>query len=180
MSNQNKIIVTTLLIVGAIAERLWFDMGPNVELITFATFAASFYLGKKFALLLPLLILGITDVALGNSSILVFTWSAYAIIALGSVFFSRFGKTPFLRVSAATTGGAIASIWFFLWTNFGVWLLDQWGMYTNDAAGLLASYINGLPFLRNQLLGNVIIFSLGFSAFEALKLRSKKLFYAYR
>ena len=51
----------------------------------------------------------------------------------------------------------IASLQFFLVTNFGVWLM--WSMYPHTPTGLLGCYEAGLPFFRNQLVGD-----LGFAA----------------
>ena len=52
-------------------------------------------------------------------------------------------------------GGLISSVIFFLWTNFGVVLTTT--MYTKDLSGLLASYINAIPFFRPQLVGNLLL-----------------------
>ena len=51
--------------------------------------------------------------------------------------------------------GVGGSLWFFAWTNFGVWLMD--GLYPSTLDGLLASYVAGLPFLRTMLLGNLVL-----------------------
>lgn len=157
------------LIVLALGERLWFDLGPNVELVTLATFLAAFYIGKKAALIVPLVTLAISDIFLGNTSIMLFTWSAYGVIALGAVFIRRLPKRLWTRISVATGGGVVASLWFYVWTNFGVWLLDSWGMYPKTFVGLIVCYINGLPFLRNQLGGNLLLIPLGFGMVEILK-----------
>ncbi|KKQ36309.1 MAG: hypothetical protein US52_C0002G0002 [candidate division WS6 bacterium GW2011_GWA2_37_6] len=52
-------------------------------------------------------------------------------------------------------GGIISTVIFFLWTNFGVVLTTS--MYPKTIEGLGQSYINGLPFITNQLAGNLII-----------------------
>lgn len=152
----------------ALIERLWFDLGPNVELITLVTFIAGFYLGKKFSLMIPLLVLAISDIFLGNTNIMLFTWSAYLLIGI----ISQIGQIRVIRQSSirrifmATGGGVVASLWFYLWTNFGVWFLDSWGMYPGTFTGLINCYLNGLPFLKNQLLGNLIFIPAGFLAIE--------------
>lgn len=77
------------------------------------------------------------------------------------------------RILQATGLGVGASLWFYLWTNFGVWLLDSWGMYPKTLAGLLESYWYGLPFLKLNLLGNFIFVPLSFTCVEILKLKLK-------
>lgn len=168
--NFKKIFILLTLISVALVERLWFDLGDNVELVTLAALVASFYLGKKQSFIVTLTILAISDIFLGNTSIALFTWTGYAAIVFGASFIKSFAQTPFKKIIAATGAGIIASVWFYLWTNFGVWFLDSWGMYANDITGLTASYINGLPFLRNQLVGNFIIIPLVFLVIEGIKL----------
>ncbi len=153
---NKKIILGIVIVVLATTERLWLDLGENVELVTMTAFIASFYLGKRWGILLPLFVLGITDLTLGNTPIAWFTWSAYVAIGAVAYIFGRNAKTFARKITGSCAGGISAALWFFLWTNFGVWLLDSWGMYSNDISGLIASYINGLPFLKNQLFGNML------------------------
>ncbi len=174
MLNHFKIFIPKFLLIGgligiALIERLWFDLGPNVELITVVTFIAAFYLGKKAAIIIPLVTLAISDAFIGNTSIALFTWSAYIVIGLISYFISKSSKSTFTRILIATGGGAGACVWFYLWTNFGVWLLDSLGMYSKDLSGLIASYIAGIPFLRNQLVSNLIIVPTVFSVIELIR-----------
>lgn len=51
-------------------------------------------------------------------------------------------------------GCLISSVFFWLWTNFGVWLLS--GMYKTTATGLLQCYEFALPFLGNSTLAAII------------------------
>ncbi len=46
-----------------------------------------------------------------------------------------------------------SSVLFFLVTNFAVWAASSW--YPPTFEGLIASYIAGLPFLRNMFIGDV-------------------------
>ena len=172
-----KFLICASLVSLALFERLVFDLGPNVELITLVTFIAAFYLGRKEALIVGITSLAISDIFIGNTSIALFTWSAYAVIALGAWFNKRFAKNWFSRILIGTGGGAIASFWFFLWTNFGVWLLDSWQMYPDNISGLLQSYIAGLPFLKLQLLGNLLFLPLGFGIVELGLLVYQKIFF---
>ena len=61
------------------------------------------------------------------------------------------------RVVWGTGAGIGGSLFFYLWTNFGVWFLDSWGMYSKDLGGLVYCYMNGLPFLKNSLKSSVIL-----------------------
>ena len=164
-----------MILIGlATAERLWWDLGPNIELITLTTVLAGFYLDKKAAIIVALLTLAISDIFLGNTAIMLFTWSAYLVIAFVSIYLKSKTNTSSKRIILATFGGGLGSFWFYLWTNFGVWLLDSWGMYSKDISGLIICYVNGLPFLKNQLLCNLMIIPVGFILTEVSLLIFKK------
>ena len=50
-----------------------------------------------------------------------------------------------------------SSLFFYIWTNFGVWCLSHGMWYTFDIDGLVKCYVAGLSFLRNMFLGNLIL-----------------------
>ncbi len=179
-----------ILFLVAFLERVVFDLGPNIELVTAAMILSSFYLGQRQTLWLVLLIMVSTDLVLGNTSIFIFTWSGFLIPAIfasdalkqfkklitnhlpAQAGQSRITKKIFNTFSLITIGVS-SNIFFYLWTNFGVWLLDSWGMYSNDLSGLLMSYINGLPFLKMQMISTLIFVPTGFFLTEAALSLSK-------
>jgi hypothetical protein len=55
-------------------------------------------------------------------------------------------------VSAIAATALASSVSFFLITNFMVWATSQ--LYPHTIAGLTASYVAGIPFYQNQLLGD--------------------------
>jgi hypothetical protein len=65
--------------------------------------------------------------------------------------------------------GIFASLFFFLWTNFGVWISDSFHMYPTTWVGLINCYFAGLPFLKLNLAGNLFFISVSFSVVEAIK-----------
>ena len=69
-----KILVGLLLVAAALFERIFFDLGPNVELVTLTTFLAGAYLGFPYSFFVPLATLFISDLVLGNSLIFLFTF----------------------------------------------------------------------------------------------------------
>ncbi|MDX1666478.1 MAG: DUF6580 family putative transport protein, partial [Saprospiraceae bacterium] len=60
----------------------------------------------------------------------------------------------------------LASVVFFLITNFGVWAGSP--LYPPTAEGLAACYIAGIPFFWNTLLGDLFFTGALFGAFELL------------
>lgn len=164
---MKKIILAAILILLALAFRTWWHLAPNIEYVTAAALLAGAYLGKKYAILVPLIIMVLSDTLIGNTNIFLFTWSAYLIIGLaGSKYLIL--KTKYL-IPKATGLGITAALWFFLWTNFGVWALDSWGMYPKTLAGLINCYLMGLSFLKLNLLGNLFFVPVSFGIVEMVK-----------
>ena len=183
-----KLIMAVLLVTLGVLFRTVWHLGPNVEFVTSATLLAGAYLGKKWAFIVPVSIMAISDLTLGNTNIFLFTWSAYLIIGLTGHQLLKDQKHPFgtfgkLSASKLRTSrlniknnkifkamgiGIGASAWFFLWTNFGVWLLDSWGMYPKTITGLIDAYIMGIPFLKYNLIGNLFLVPLSFLSVEIL------------
>jgi hypothetical protein len=154
-----KILVAAGLVALGVLGRTVFDLPPNVELVTLSTFLASAYLGGIFAPLVPLAIMVVSDVVIGNTPIFIFTWSAYIFVGIGALLLRRHKNNDVNLVSAATLGAVPSSLFFYFWTNFGVWYQ---GWYPPTLHGLLESYTMGLPFLKFNLVGNLIFVPLGF------------------
>ncbi len=154
-----KIFAAVGLIALGVLGRTVFDLPPNVELVTLSCFLASVYLGGAFSVLVPLATMIVSDMAIGNTQIFIFTWSAYIVIGLSALVLRRFRKDDVNLVSGSTLFAVPSSLLFYLWTNFGVWYQ---GWYPPTLAGLLESYAMGLPFLKFNLVGNLIFVPLGF------------------
>lgn len=172
---KKKYLLAFILVILGILSRTVFHIGDNVEFVTSATLLSAAYLGKKYALVVPFLIMSVTDLFIGNTSIFIFTWSGYIVIGLMGIlklnFRSKAAGKKSLVFKLLTAGGVgiAASFWFYLWTNFGVWLLDNWGMYPRTLFGLVDAYILGLPFFKYNLMGNVVLVPVSFFTAETIK-----------
>jgi hypothetical protein len=178
---HSKFLIISALFILAFLERTVFDLGPNFELVTTVMVLASFYFGTKESFCLTFAIIAFSDRINGNSSIFLFTWSGFLIPAL---FINDFFKTisiklPIkksvhlpnfaLKLTLLTSLGLFANLFFYIWTNFGVWLLDSFNMYPNTLRGLLMSYINGLPFLKYQIISTLLFLPLTKTIFSVLQ-----------
>lgn len=76
-----------------------------------------------------------------------YVWGSFMISGLIGLWLKKHQR-PHLILG----GTLIASLQFFLVTNFGVWTT---GMYSRDINGLFESYVLGLPFYRYTLLGDL-------------------------
>ncbi|MBU4331829.1 hypothetical protein KKD19_04700 [Patescibacteria group bacterium] len=155
MNKKKTLIAISLIAFGAITRLLLKDL-PNVETITITALLAGSMLGWGYAIVVALSAMAITDVVIGNDSILLFTWSAFVIIGLLGVILRHKSKTGAKYILQMTGLGMGASVFFYLFTNFGVWLL--WPqMYVHTWQGLVQCYVMGLPFLKYNMLGNLVI-----------------------
>lgn len=165
---MKKILSVILLVALGVAGRVFFVnyIGiPNFEIVSSFALLSGFYLGGIFSFLAPLMTIFLSDLFIGNNAILLFTWSAFGIIGLiGMVIKKESFKKTILK---APIFGIMASCFFFIYTNFGWWILS--GMYSHNLHGLLACYINALPFFKTNLLGNLILVPAVFSVFFAIK-----------
>ena len=139
-----------LLTVGAIARLL--PHAPNVSPVAALALFGGTVLPRRWAVVLPVAILAITDVILGWHDVIAFTWMGAALIGLTGLWVRRQSVRPGRLI--------IASLWsstiFFLVTNFGVWLMGESGtMYPHTRAGLWQCFVAALPFYRLGVLGDL-------------------------
>ena len=165
---QNRVIFAFFLIVIGILSRTVLHIGNNVEFVTTASLLSGSFLGLGWGIFVPLVIMAVSDLVIGNTLIYIFTWSAYLLIGFIGFFFLRGKENTVNKIIKATFMGIISSIIFFLWTNFGVWVLDSFSMYPDSLSGLMDSYIMGIPFFKANLLGNLFFVPVSFLIFPRL------------
>lgn len=158
--DKNKFLVALGLIVIATLGRLiphpW-----NMTPVAAAAIFAGVKLGKRYALIVPLAAMLIGDLVLGF-----YNWRMLVVVYLSMLFIgvlsyvtrTESGAKMFLARPVA------ASVFFFLTTNAAVCFFGT--MYPHSVAGLMASYVAGLPFFGRDLLGNLLYTALIFGAYE--------------
>lgn len=173
---EKKVLIAALflILIGILFRTMW-HIGPNIEFLTTASLLAAYHLPKRWAILVPVAAIVISDFFIGNTSIILFTWSGYMGIGILAII-SRIWKEKIELVSGVGFV-SIAAFWFYLWTNFGVWFLDAFGMYEKSMKGLIDSYMAGVPFLRMNLLGSLMFLSasIGIVRVYSLFIHSKSL-----
>ena len=174
---QTGIII--LMIFLAALSRLIPHYSNFTPLGAIALFGAAYFTKKQLAFIIPLAAWWISDLFLNNLVYAKaypeyyqgFSWMGYPlgylclalIVLLGWVMLK---KVSTLRVLGTAT---LAAVLFFLVTNFGAMLSDP--IYTKDFNGLMQSYIAGLPFFQNTLLGNLAYSAVLFGVYEWFVLR---------
>jgi hypothetical protein len=161
---------------------------PNVTAIVAVSLIAGAYVSPRWAWLIPLSAILATDVfllpAYGTTS-MAFVYLGHAV----AIAVSLFGGWAFVRQrehrrtereAGGTTGtrmrslldgyvlcgaAAVSGLAFWIVSNFGAFLV----YYPQTPDGLATCYWLALPFLRNQLLGDVLITGGLFLAVESLR-----------
>lgn len=152
------------LIFGAVILR-FLPHAPNFAPITaLALFGGTYLKDKRLAVILPLAAMLISDYFIGfyNLPILVSVYLSFGISGiLGLQLRQHKNLSNILGVTL------LASIQFYLITNFAVWAFGT--MYPPTVGGLSQSYINALPFFRNTLLGDLFYVGVMFGLYEAVR-----------
>jgi hypothetical protein len=166
-----KIALVITLIVAAVSWRIInhnYMIAPNFELVTVATVIAAIVLGYKAAIAVPLASMIISDLIIGNTSIFMFTWSAFLIIGLGAILLAKLNKKTNAQILCSVGFAVISSFFFFAFTNFGVWAQ---GWYPATWSGLAECFALAIPFYRTMLIGNIIMVPTAVAAYQLVKNR---------
>ncbi|HSW88419.1 MAG TPA: DUF6580 family putative transport protein [Candidatus Saccharimonadales bacterium] len=170
-------MLAILMIIGAVVLRLIPHI-PNFAPITAIGLFGGRYVNKKFAILVPLIVMILSDyfllyinpfnrtmdftkvypiTSLFRADTL-FVWSSFVISSLIGIWLRK-TKRPAVLLGATL----LASLQFFLITNFGVWAV---GMYSRGLDGLVQSYVMGILFFRWTILGDLFYTGVFFGAYE--------------
>lgn len=124
---------------------------PNATPIAAIAIVSSLYLGKKWAIILPVAVLLLSDVMIGmyDWRIMLSVYGSFVLIGCISWVCKKYNS--FLSIGASVIS---SSLIFFLITNSAVWLFSPW--YEKTISGLFYSFELGIPFLRNMLIGDIV------------------------
>ncbi|HCD50818.1 MAG TPA: hypothetical protein DEQ34_00120 [Balneolaceae bacterium] len=172
--NKRFLFLSGLILAAAISRLIPhpYNFAPIGAM---SIFGAAYFTDKKFAFLLPILGLFISDLLINNilysgyySSFTLFTpgfgWTYGAMMLIVIAGFFIMKKVNVTRV----IGGALsASLIFFIVSNFGVWLSDP--DYPLTFSGLILCYDMAIPFFHNTVLGDLVYAGALFGSFELAK-----------
>jgi hypothetical protein len=140
-----------------------------------ALFAGAYLWNRPFAVLVPIAGLVISDVlktlldplwGFDRSTLLVviFKYLGFVGVALCGQLVRR-ERTPLAVYLGSLAGAGLAgAVLFFLVSNFGCWLTPLF-QYERSVSGLVTCYVEGLPFFRAMLIGDLIYTPLLFGAY---------------
>lgn len=176
-NNLPKILIASLLItIGVMGRLTLFELLPkspsiylNLNGITLPLFMMDLFfiiaiiailsgllLNSYYAFFIPLSVMAITDIMIGNNFIFIFTWSGFAMI--GVIFYLIKSKNKFtIKNTPFLFGASIGTILLYdLWTNFGSFL----GGYPKTLTGLTLCYTVAIPFTLWHILSTTVAFGL--------------------
>ena len=154
--NKKQFIIITFIVIAAVLRL--FPHIPNVTPITaMALFSGVYFTDKKYAFIIPLLAMFLSDIFLGFSMITLFVYAAFILVGYIGIASKKMNIKTIL----------ISSLSFFIITNFGVWLIG----YPKTFDGLLECYTLAIPFFRNSLIGDFFFAGVMYYGFEFVSKR---------
>lgn len=164
------------LMILAVAASRFLPHPPNVACVAALGLFAGSYMSGRRAYLVPIAVMGFSDVVgqmLGIPGLGFYNLAAMAMVYLGmvaSVPIGRLlrnasGKSRLWKVPAASIA---ASTVFFVVSNFGLILA---GWYPLSVAGFTACYVNAIPFFGFTIAGDLCFSAVIFAAWELSQAR---------
>jgi len=121
------------------------------------------YMSKKQALTLPILAMVLSDFIIGFDSLpmRLAVYGSFLLIVLMGMFIKK-------QINAKNVifASFLASILFFIITNFAVWEFGH--LYSKTIEGLMQSYFFAIPFFRNTVFGDLFYNGIFFGAYNLL------------
>jgi len=156
-------VMIPFLVLFGFATRLLPHPANFTPIGALALFGAM-YLPKRFAVILPLGAMLVSDVFIGfyDWRIMLAVYASFCLMGCIGLLIRK--RKTMLTVGIGTLSG---SLLFFFITNAAVWAFGT--MYAHTLAGLEASYIAAIPFFRNSALGDVCYVALLVGGFETVK-----------
>lgn len=159
---QRNLVATLLIVLGVVCRVVphpWnFAPVGAIALFGGATFAS-----RRAAILVPLVAMFLGDTFIGLHSLMPVIYTTYALIAILGMALRERRTSPLFIAGAATLGAIV----FFVITNFADWL----AFYPRTAAGLVACYVNAIPFFDRTLVSDLLFSAIFFGLYALAERR---------
>ncbi len=163
---MKKLLPAFSIILFAVILRL-IPHPANVAPITAMALFGGVHLDKKYAVVIPLCAMLVSDLFLGFHATMPFVYGSFLLVGLIGLWLRRHKSLPMILSASLAS-----SILFFLITNFGVWLMTN--LYSKTITGLLEAYFMAIPFFRNTIIGDLLYAGLFFGTYELVLHYSKR------
>jgi uncharacterized protein DUF6580 len=132
---------------------------PNVAPIAAMALFGGTYINKKYALIVPLAAMVLSDIFLGFSASTPMVYGSFLLTGVIGIWL-RGHKTVYNVFFASLA----SSLLFFILTNFNFWYVTS--LYPKTFAGMLEAYVYAVPFFRNTILGDLFYSTVMFGSYE--------------
>ncbi len=169
--SKSKNIVRNVTIAGFILFAVFVRLLPHPfpipwnfsPLTALALFGAAMIPGRLNSMFIPITAMLLSDIGLeifygtGFHSLMLVVYGCFAVISVSGSFLRK-QENKVLPALGFALGG---SIFFFIVTNFAVWING----YPHTIEGITLCYAEALPFFQNSLLGDLIFTGVMFGSF---------------
>lgn len=167
MKKNIPFLAIAFVIAGAILR--FVPHFPNFAPITAMALFGGVYLGKKYALIVPLMAMLVSDLFIGFYDIKLMTgvYISFLLVGLIGLFIKKYKN-----IGTIIGGTILSSVLFFLITNFAVWAFYDW--YPHTLSGLTQCFTMAIPFFRGTLMGDLFYVTILFGIYEIIMVVVKK------
>lgn len=134
---------------------------PNVAPIAAMALFGGVYLNKKYAIVVLLAAMFVSDIFLGFHAVMPFVYGSFLLTGLLGLWLKKHKSVQSIIGTAL-----LSSFLFYVFTNFGVWVMGS--MYPKTLSGLIECYVSAVPFFRNTILGDLFYTAIVFGGYEAV------------
>ena len=138
---KNIILVSLIILFGLLTR--FIPHPPNfTPIIAMVLFGSVYLENKKLAILIPLTIMILSDYFLGYGLVSLWVYGSLGLVSL----------LGYITRKSNITNMLLASVIFFIVTNFGVWLMG----YPKTLDGFILCYTLAIPFFTNTLISTIM------------------------
>jgi len=169
--NTTLLLIVIAMILTAAISRVAFYPITYSPMIAIALFGGAVIKDKKWAFAIPLLAMFLSDFLFEVTGIATGFWGWGQLVGYGI-----FGIITLLgfaikkvNISGVVGFSLLSTGLFFLLSNSSVWLLDTSLTYPKTAAGFMSCLTAGIPFLKNDILTNLLYSGVFFGGYAYLE-----------
>lgn len=149
-----------LIIAGAFLRLI--PHVPNIAPIAAMALFGGTYLNKKYALLVPIVTMIVSDMFLGFNASTPMVYASFLISGFIGLWLRSHKNLPTIMGASL-----VSSIIFYLLTNFNFWYATS--LYPKTFSGMIEAYVMAIPFFRNTIVGDLLYTGIFFGSYELVK-----------
>lgn len=159
-NNTRQVLIAIIIITLASLTRFMPHPFNFTAVGAMALFSGAVIRDKRYAFLLPVIVMFMTDLFIGFHFSILPVYGCFAFTVWLGTKIKK--KKTLLPIAAASL---TSSVIFFLVTNLPFWYLDL-KLYPMTFSGTIQSYEMAIPFFKNQVLGDLLYNALLFGIYS--------------